>query len=120
MAKGGLRRIAECLGRREALNGTRTMRPRRPVLMVAAAFAASALYSPMLAWEHGQMSVMPQTCQSRMNSIFNDYYNITVLDGTMNCTNIILSELNNANGVNCTTPQDVRACFNVRFWPPAS
>ena len=87
---------------------------------MAAAIAASALYSPMLAWEHGQISVMPQTCQSRMNGIFNDFYNITVLDGTMNCTDIILSELNNANGVNCSAPQDIRACFNVRSWPLTS
>ena len=82
-------------------------------LLVAAAIAAYALYSPMQAFEHGQISAMPQTCQSRMNDIFDSYYNITVLDGTFNCTDVILSNLNNADGVNCSAPEDVRACFNV-------
>ena len=80
---------------------------------MAAAIAAYALYSPMQAFEHGQISAMPQTCQSRMNDIFDSYYNITVLDGTYNCTDVILSNLNNAKGVNCSKPEDVRACFNV-------
>ncbi len=89
------------------------MRAQSAGVLVAAAIAAYALYSPMQAFEHGQISAMPQTCQSRMNDIFDSYYNITVLDGTLNCTDIILSNLNNANGVNCTKPEDVRACFNV-------
>ena len=89
------------------------MRAQSAGVLVAAAIAACALYSPMQAFEHGQISAMPQTCQSRMNDIFDSYYNITVLDGTFNCTDIILSNLNNANGVDCTKPEDVRACFNV-------
>ncbi|CAL5228510.1 g11659 [Coccomyxa viridis] len=52
-----------------------------------------------------------------MNDIFDSYYNITVLDGTLNCTDIILSNLNNANGVKCTKPEDVRACFNYVSGP---
>ena len=90
------------------------MRPQSSGLLVAAAFAAYALYSPMQAFEHGQITAMPQTCQSRLDGIFADYYNITVLDGTQNCTDVLLSNLNNANGVNCSSPEDVRACFNVR------
>lgn len=82
---------------------------------MAAAFAAYALYTPMLAFEHGQIRVMPQTCQTRFNGILNEYYNITVLDGTYNCTDIILSNLNNAGGKNCSPDDDMRACFNVRL-----
>ena len=89
------------------------MRAQSAGVLLAAAIAAYALYSPMQAFEHGQISAMPQTCQSRMNDIFDSYYNITVLDGTINCTDIILSNLNNVNGVNCSAPEDVRACFNV-------
>ena len=85
-------------------------------LLMAAAVAAYALYSPMQAFEHGQISAMPQTCQSRMNDIFDSYYNITVLDGTFNCTDVILSNLNNTKGVNCSKPEDVRACFNVSLF----
>jgi len=95
------------------------VRPQSTGLLVATAFAAYALYSPMQAFEHGQITVMPQTCQSRMDGIFDSYYNITVLDGTQNCTDVILGNLNNANGVNCSNPEDVRACFNVRFRPAA-
>lgn len=93
------------------------MRPQSSGLLVAAAFAAYALYSPMQAFEHGQIGAMPQTCQSRLDDIFADYYNITVLDGTQNCTDVLMSNLNNADGVNCSSPEDVRACFNVKSQP---
>lgn len=66
-----------------------------------------------LAYEHGNIGALPQTCKTRLDQIYEKYYSIDVLPGTMNCTDILVDTLDNNSGVNCSTPEDIRACFNV-------
>lgn len=65
------------------------------------------------AFEHGNVAALPQTCKTRFDAIFEKHYSIDVLPGTMNCTEILTETLDNQSGVNCSSPEDIRGCFNV-------
>jgi hypothetical protein len=65
-------------------------------------------------YEHGNVAAMPQTCQEQLDNLYNQYYLPTaVLPTTVNCTDMIQSNLANQAGVNCTADDALRACFNV-------
>ena len=66
-----------------------------------------------LAYEHGNFGALPQTCKTRLDQIFEKYYLIEVLPGTVNCTDILIDTLDNKSGVNCSTPEEIKECFNV-------
>jgi hypothetical protein len=66
-----------------------------------------------LSYEHGQVDGLPQTCKNRLNQLYSTYYSTEVLDSTVNCKQMIQTNLADAQGQNCSVPEDLRACFNV-------
>ncbi len=70
-----------------------------------------------LAYEQGNVPSLPMTCKTRLDQIYEKFYSIDVLPGTLNCTDIIMETLDNKSGVNCSAPEDIRGCFNVSLPP---
>ena len=73
-----------------------------------------------LAYEQGNLGALPQTCKTRLDRIYETYYSIDVLPGTLNCTSVLMDNLDNTSGVDCSTPEEIRACFNVSPIPACS
>ncbi|CAL8470356.1 g9898 [Coccomyxa elongata] len=70
-----------------------------------------------LAYEQGNVAALPMTCKTRLDQIYENFYSIDVLPGTVNCTDIIMETLDNKSGVNCSAPEDIRGCFNYAYKP---
>lgn len=90
------------------------MVPRSRSCWALAAVTISAC-SLARAYEHGNVEGLPVTCKQRLEDLYQQYYYSTeVSPGTFNCTEVIQDTLANVDGTNCTAPDKLRGCFNVR------
>lgn len=77
------------------------------------ALVACCLLGSALSYEHGQIGAMTTSCQHRLSDIFDDYYDVPVLDGNYNCSEILQSAIANQDGYDCPDLNSLLGCFTV-------
>lgn len=77
------------------------------------ALVACCLFGTAFSYEHGQVGAMTTSCQHRLSDIFDDYYDVPVLDGNYNCSDILQSAIANQDGFDCPDLNSLLGCFTV-------
>ncbi|KAK9818838.1 hypothetical protein WJX74_010640 [Apatococcus lobatus] len=56
---------------------------------------------------------MTTSCQERLNDIFEDYYDVPVLDTNYNCSDVLQTAIANQDGVGCPDDNSLLGCFSM-------